>query len=225
MPKPFLAIFILLISLSFPAKAEFMVSSAIVEFTPATPHQKDIEVISVSPTDDYLATEVYELTNPGKPDEKRQLIEDTAKSKLLVTPNKTILQGKSRKVMRFVLLTEPDEKEHIYRVVIKPVINELENTDKIGLKILVGYEVLVIIRPKEISSDYKITRAGNKLTATNNGNSNILLQSGRQCQNTECKAPPITRIYPGTTEVIELPFSTAVEYSVWDGKTNKDVKF
>ncbi len=225
MSKTFITAIILLVLFNIPAKAEFMLSSAILEFTPDSPRQKDIEAISVSAADDYLVAEIYEIISAGSASEERVLIDDATKSGLLVTPNKTVLAGNSRKVIRFVSLKEPEDKEHIYRVVVKPVINDVEHDDKIGLKILVGYEVLVIVRPKNLNISYKAERKNNKLTVTNSGNSNILLQSGRQCSGNECKSPPVTRVYAGTTANIELPLDTPVTYFIWDGKNNTEAKF
>lgn len=208
-----------------PARAEFLVSSAIMEFTGDGPKQQDIELISRSSESDYIVTEVSEIVHPGLADEKRVELTDPEEGWLLVTPDKSILTGGTRKVLRFVLLKTPDEQEHIYRVAVKPVINEMTSTSKVGLKVLIGYEVLVIIRPAAIAPAYEAKRDGKILTVSNTGNTNVLLQNGKQCEDEKCPLPPARRVYPGETARIELPSAAAVSYSVWDGKTNIEKKF
>jgi P pilus assembly chaperone PapD len=223
-----LLIALLLATLMFssPAHAEFIISSAILEFTTEGPRQQDIELISRTPnSNDYVVSDVSEILNPDSPTENRQLLEDPAAGGLLVTPDKTILPGGSRKLLRFVLLRTQDEQEHIYRVTVKPVIKGIDaNSNKLGLKVLVGYEVLVIVRPALIASGYTASRHGKTVTIINTGNTNLVFQNGRQCVEIEiCKAPPTARIYPGHSVIIELPQDRPVIYSVWDGRAT-DIK-
>ena len=208
------------------AWSEFLVTSAIVEFNTGTPKQQDIEIVSQSTGDDYVVSEIYEVINPGTANETRQLIDDPANSGLLVTPDKMILSGGSHKVLRFVLLKVLDDKEHIYRVVVKPVIKGIDNSGKLGLKVLVGYEILVIVRPSSIQPSYNAVRSGNKIKVTNKGNSNVLFQNGQQCSGTnDCRAMPVARVYPGTDHTIDLPASAATHYSIWDGVKTDEKDF
>lgn len=207
------------------ASADFVITSAVIEFTDKTPKLQDIELVSRSKESDYIVSEIHEITHPGLPDESRRAV-DADSSYILVTPEKTILPGGARKVLRFVLLKAPDEQEHIYRVAIKPVINEVENQAKIGLKVLVGYEALVIVRPATMAPRYEASRHGTTLSVTNTGNTNILLQNGLQCPAEEkCKLPPAMRVYVGQKAEITLPQDKPVTYSVWDGITTVDRKF
>jgi P pilus assembly chaperone PapD len=220
MKKFFLCCFIFLV-FATPVNAEFIITSAIVEFTKDKPPQQDIEIVSRSGDSDYIVAETTEVTNAGLPTETRHLVDDPTQSRLLVTPDKTVLAGGSRKIIRFVLLQPPDAQEHIYRVAIKPVIKGLDNSTRIGLKLLIGYEVLVIIRPVEMHPSFSIQRHGKTLTMVNNGNTNIVLQNGQQCLSAEnCKVPPTLRSYAGETNSVELPMDKSVHYSLWDGETS-----
>lgn len=208
--------------LSLPAQAEFILSNAIVEFSPTGETQQDVDLISRSNDQDYIVTELYEVLAPGTPEEKRVLIEDPAEAGLLVTPEKTILPGGGRQVLRLVLLRSPQEAERIYRVVVKPVITDIKSSSKMGLKVLVGYEMLVIVRPLKLVNSYTLTRNGRQLNITNNGNSNLLLEVGKQCprntnEESACKPTPSVRVYAGRNATAELPFDAPVTYRVWDG--------
>ncbi len=208
------------------AHADFMIASAIVEFTQDGPRQQDIELISRSKENDYIETQINEVIHPGQPDETRRLIDDPSQSALLVTPDKTVLTGGGRKILRFVLLKEPDSEEHIYRVAIKPVIKGLDSKAKIGLKILVGYEALVIVRPVAPDPHYVAKRIGKTLTIQNTGNTNILFQNGKQCDAAkECKVLPVARVYPGATDTVTLGTDAPASYSVWDGGMTSEKQF
>jgi P pilus assembly chaperone PapD len=212
--------------LSSQAHAEFIISSAIIEFTKDGPQQQDIELISRSKDNDYIVSQVSEIVRPGMPDESRKLIEDPSEGMLLVTPDKTILTGGGRKILRFVLLKQPDAQEHIFRVEVKPVIKGVENNTKVGLKILVGYEVLFIVRPAVMQPQYTAQRSGKTFTVTNTGNTNILFQNGKQCQTaSDCKLTHVVRAYPGQKATITLPWDMPVRYSIWDGSTTTEKQF
>ncbi len=154
------------------------------------------------------------------------MLTDPAKAGLVVTPAKIILPAGGRKVLRFVLLRAPDAQEHIYRVDLKPVVGGLQNNTKIGLKILVGYEVLVIVRPAQPKISYTAQRQGRTLTIANDGNTNVLFENGTQCSDSEhCQPAPVLRVYPGAKANVTLPADGAVEYTVWDGAESKQKKF
>ena len=215
-------IIIFSISLNNRASAQFIITSAIVEFNKDNGNQQDIEVVSRSEETSYVVSEVYAIENPGDANESRRRVEDPAAEGILVTPDKTILAKGSRKVLRFILLHDLPDKERIYRVDVKPVIKGIKTNDTIGIKLLVGYGVLVIVRPHESKPDFQVERQGNVLTVHNTGNTNLLMQGDLQCpsedaNHTLCKVPASLRIYAGRTARLELPFNTKVTYRVWDG--------
>lgn len=215
-------ILLLLLTLLFtasPARAEFLISNAILEFTPGGPMQQDIELISHTPKDsDYILTEIGMIMQPGGDREERLVAKDPADAGLLVTPDRTILPGGSRKLLRFVLLDPPGPAERIYRVAVKPTIRGVENESRLGLKVLVGYEVLVIVRPSHPRPAFTATRKGDTLHVTNNGNTNILFQNGQQCAGaTDCLTVPVLRSYPGQSTTLSLPRNAPVTFSIWDG--------
>lgn len=207
--------------MALPARAEFIISNAILEFNAGGPRQQDIELVSRSEASDYVVTEVSKILDPGLPTEKRELVGDPQQGGLLVTPEKTVLAPGARKLLRFVLLREPDAQEHVYRVTVKPVIKGVDNASKVGLKVLIGYEALVIVRPAKPVPAYTVVRNGRTLSIANTGNTNVLFQNGAQCPASEgCELPPALRVYPGQKAQVELPLDKTVTYTVWDGVTN-----
>ena len=181
------------VSLGHPAQANFIVNSAILEFTADGSRQQDIELLSRSASNDYAVADIYEVEHPGAASEVRRLIDDPHQSMLLVTPDKSILSAGGRKILRFVLLKNPDAQEHIFRVAVKPVIKGLDSNKKVGLKILVGYEILVTVRPAKPAPAFTASRHGRTFEVTN-----ILLQNGQQCASAQsCKIAPVIRVYAG----------------------------
>lgn len=216
---------LLAISLAMPAHAEFTLSTAVIEFTNNGTMQQDIELTSRSNEEEYIENELYEITNPGQENEARQLVENPVEAGMMVTPDKAILAGNGRRLVRFVLLNPPGEREKVFRATIKPVVNDIVTEAKMGLKLLIGYEVLVIVRPATITPDFSITRAGREVTVMNRGNSNILIEPGRQCpsgvsEQEQCKSTSAMRVYAGTSTKMELPFDAPVTYHLWDGRKN-----
>ena len=147
----------------------------------------------------------------------------------MITPGKMVLPPSARKLMRFLLLGPQPEKDKIYRIVVKPVIQGVEGQkQRMALKVLVGYEALVIVRPVGAKIELTGERKGNSLTLVNRGNTNANIQSGEQCDVTgaNCKEINVTRIYSGQTWTTSLPYIDGlVKYKVWDGTEMLDVNF
>lgn len=215
--------------LAAPAHAEFAMSEMVIDFAPDAPRQHDVELISQDKETQYIATETIVVEHAGLPDEKRTTFSDPQKSGLMLTPNKMVLAPSARKQMRLLLLKPQAEQDQIYRLVVKPVIQGVEaKNQRMALKVLVGYEALVIVRPKEPKIDIKAVRKGNSLTLTNNGNTNANLQSGQQCDATgsNCKELNVTRIYAGQEWTTTLPYMDgAAKYQIWNGVEMKEYAY
>lgn len=212
-----------------PAYAEFAMSEMVIDFADGAPRQHDVEIISQSKETQYIATETYTVENASEPNEKRTMVSDPQKSGLLITPNKMVLPPGARKIMRFLVLHPETDKDQIYRVVVKPVIQGVdENKQRMALKVLVGYEAIVIVRAKSGKVDLVGERKGNALTLTNRGTTNANLQSGQQCDSSgnECKELNVARIYAGQSWTTTLPhLDGAAKFQVWDGANMQDMSF
>jgi hypothetical protein len=98
-------------------------------------------------------------------------------------------------------------------VTVKPVVGEL-SSEQAGLKILVGYDVLVLVRPRTAQPRVAGTRAGNVLTLRNNGNVSVELMSGKQCDNAGQACLPLTggRLYAGAQKIVTIDASRRASY-------------
>ncbi|MFK7815440.1 MAG: hypothetical protein AB8B92_03810 [Gammaproteobacteria bacterium] len=208
-----------------PLSANMVLSEAIIHFEPGKPLRKDIEVENPSSENLYIEITPAVVEQPGTESEQRVSIIDPRESGLLVTPNKLVVPPGGRKLVRLVSLKPLGEKERVYRVTFKPVIGDLE-AEQIGVKILVGYEVLVLMQPAAPEPNLIATRSKTSLSFENKGNTNILLREGKQCpegasnDSEDCKRLNGKRLYPGNSWSVDLPFNKAVDYQMSIGTKN-----
>jgi P pilus assembly chaperone PapD len=188
------------------ARADLALSKVVVDFASARPTRDDIEISNSGNDILYVGVEPSEIVNPGRPDERRVADPNPRQLGLLVSPNRLVLGPGERKVVRLSLLDRPNDRDRIYRVTVKPVIGEIVATQS-ALKVVVGYDVLVIARPQNARPLLKVARNGSTVEFRNVGNTNALLFNGQQCneQGTDCAELPSKRIYAGNAWQFELP--------------------
>ena len=109
---------------------------------------------------------------------------------------------------------------------IKPVAGTV-TAEVSALKVFVGYDTLVLVRPEQITGDLAGQRAGRTLTLRNTGNSAQELFDGRQCDAAggDCRELPARRLYPGASWEVQLPFDTPVSYHASIGPTVRNREF
>ena len=146
--------------------ANMVLSEAIIHFEPGKPLRKDIEVENPSSENLYVEITPAVVSEPGTKSEKRIAITDPRESGLLVTPNKIVVPPGGRKLVRLVSLEPLGEKERVYRVTFKPVVGDLE-TEQIGIKVLIGYEVLILMQPANPDPNLIVNRNGKTLSFAN----------------------------------------------------------
>ncbi len=222
--KPLFFIVLLSLGLMNPTSATMLVSNSIIHFGPDQPSREDVEI--ENPTDEpmYIKIAPSVVHNPGTDAETRELITNPKEAGLLVSPNKLVIPPGGRKLVRFVNLRPHADEEHVYRVAITPVVNEVK-ANATGVKILIGYEVLVLTQPVNAQPGLIGERAGNTLSFRNEGNTNVLLREGYQCpfetdDKEQCEPLTGKRIYPGNNWSVSLPLDKPVEYYLAVGRKN-----
>lgn len=200
---------------ALPARADMTLSKVVVDFTSARPPRDDIEIVNAGEDILYVTIEPAEIVDPGGENQRRVTNPDPRQLGLLVSPKRLVLGPGERKVVRLSLLERPDDRDRIYRVTIKPVIGELVARQN-ALKVVVGYDVLVIARPPNARPLLELSRNGQTVEVRNVGNTNALLFNGRQCDDAqaECADLPSRRIYAGGAWQFELPASGEARFMV-----------
>lgn len=208
------------------AHAEIVLSQVIVDLLPGKPARDDIEVFNSGKERMYVSADPFEIRNAGTPAEQRVPLADPESGGLLVSPQKLVLEPGERRTIRLAAVGDRPARDRVYRVAIKPVAGPL-TSDASALKVFVGYDALVLIRPAQFSGDITAERTAGMLTLTNAGNTAQELFEGRQCNanGTDCRALAAKRLYPGATWQQPLPFDTPVIYQVAIGPTIRKRQF
>jgi P pilus assembly chaperone PapD len=197
------------------ARADIVLSQLIIDLQPGKDSRQDVEVWNNSPDRTYVAVDAGEVTNPGTPVEARRQDPDPEKLGLLVSPSRMILEPGERKLIRIAEIAAPPQRERDYRITVKPVVGPISSS-KSGLKILVGYDVLVLVRPARPQANITFTRAADKATFKNDGNVSVELIEGRQCDvnGKNCSELPGKRLYPGADWSEDLKPAYRPEYTL-----------
>jgi P pilus assembly chaperone PapD len=202
-------------ALSGPACAELVLSQLVVELGSGSKQREDVEVWNNSDERTYVAIDPSEIINAGQSNQARHQEPDPEKRGLLVSPTRMILEPGQRKHVRIARIGLETERERVYRVTIKPVAGELSSTDS-GLKVLVGYDVLVLARPSDNHPNLYADRSAGRLTFRNDGNASLELVDGKQCDpiGSACTDLPGKRLYSGAEWSQPLKSDFPVEYTI-----------
>ena len=195
------------------ARAELILSQLIVELQPGKASRQDIEVRNTDSARAYVAVEPRQVLDAGQPTERRVGDPDPEKLGLLVSPARMILEPGQHKLLRFADIAPPSDLERVYRVTVKPVAGGI-NAEESGLKILVGYDVLVLVRPSKPVPNVTAVRTGRTITWRNDGNVSAELTDGKQCEASSCVDLPGKRLYPRASWSVDLPKDGKAEYLV-----------
>lgn len=213
---------------SVAAQAGIVLNQAVVDITATAPTAQDIEVWNDSGDVAYVVAEPSEILAPGTPSEKRARVVDPAVGGLLVSPQKLILQPGERKLIRIAAVADRPAHDRIYRVTVKPVAGSVSALTS-ALKLLVGYDALVIYRPLAPAPDIVATRSGTTLTLANRGNTNAELFDGEVCPAPDatkgCAKLPPRRLYAGADWTQTLPAAGTVSYHMTTGATSSTLRF
>lgn len=213
---------ILIMLFSITAHADMILNKSIIYFEPDSPNREDLEIQNAGTDPLYIQVTPKIVNNPGTDKQVREIFDNPKQAGLLVSPNKLVVPPNGRKLLRFVNLNPNPKQEKVYRVSITPVVGEL-SAKSTGVKIMIGYEVLVIVHPVDGHIDLTHQRSGNKLTLSNQGTQNVLLRKGTQCpegiaDESQCHQLPGKRLYPGNTWSVDLETDQAVTYFLSRGK-------
>lgn len=197
------------------ANAELVLSQLVVDLGAAQGARADIEIWNNSKERAYVAIDPSEILNAGAAQEQRVSEVDPERRGLLVSPNRLILEPGQRRLIRFAPVGAQSLRERVYRVTVKPVAGKLE-AESSGLKLLIGYDVLVLLRPVNVRQRVVASRSGNRLTLRNEGNASVELIDGRQCTaaKANCVDLPGKRLYAGAEWIQNLKSAAPVEYNV-----------
>jgi P pilus assembly chaperone PapD len=214
------------VALAADAHAEMVLSQVIVDLLPGKPPREDIEVGNDGDERMYVLAEPFEILEPGTPAEQRVAVTEPEQAGLLVSPLRLVLEPGERRTIRIAAIGARPAADRVYRVTIRPVAGSV-SAEASALKVFVGYDTLVLVRPEAIAGDVEGVRSGRTLTLRNTGNTAQELFDGRQCDGAgdDCRELPAKRLYPGASWEQQLPFDTQVDYRSSIGPTVREREF
>ena len=200
--------------LATPASAELVLSQLVVDIAPGKSARGDIEIWNNDRERAYVVVEPDEVIGAGTPAERRVAERDPEGLGLLVTPARLTLEPGQRTLLRISAIGAPPQRERVYRVTVKPTAGSVE-TNVTGLKLLIGYDVLVLARPAAASPRLAGRREGNQLVVRNDGPASVELAAGKACRaRTDCLDLPGKRLYAGAEWRVDAPAGSVVDYTV-----------
>src|SRR5690606_31258416 len=145
--------------------------------------------------------------------EERVPVTQPEESGLIVSPLRLVLEPGERRTIRIAAIGDRPAQDRVYRVTIRPVAGTV-TAETSALKVFVGYDTLVLVRPEQIRAEVDGGRNGRVLTLHNTGNAAQELFDGKQCDaaGANCQNLPAKRLYPGATWEQTLPYDTEVTY-------------
>ena len=208
-----------------PARAELVLSQLIVELSPPDHARADVEAWNNGPDRIFVAVDPREIVAAGTSAQSSRTDPDPDKLGLLVSPARIVLEPGQRKLIRIGSLS-PSDRERVYRVTVKPVVGQL-SSEQSGLKLLVGYDLLVLVRPAEPRPHLTGSRSDGQLTIHNDGNVSVELVDGRQCDAAMkiCEKLPDARLYAGAARTVKLAPGNRAEYRMRVGSNVTPVVF
>jgi P pilus assembly chaperone PapD len=215
-----------MLSIASLAQGEMVLSQVIVDLLPGKAPRDDIEVFNDGAERIYVSAEPFEILRPGTAQEQRVPVTDPEASGLLVAPQKLVLAPGERRTIRIAAVGERPQQDRVYRVAIKPVAGPITANES-ALKVFVGYDALVLVRPTQLSDDVAARREGRVLRLSNVGNTAVELFEGKQCDESgkDCRNLPAKRLYSGVTWQQPLPFNTPVNYRASVGGIVRNLQF
>lgn len=196
--------------------AAISLNNAVVDFRPGDRPVKDVVVRNHGDKTAYIEVTLTRILKPGEQPEEAVDV-DRKDTQLIIAPRKLVIPAGGRKTLRIISRHQALEKDAIYRAVVKPVGNDAGQTGKLGVKVVVAYGLLIMVRPQSLVRRLRAERAGKVITFFNDGNTNLELREGQQCVvnakgEETCQSVSGSRLYAGGSQRVELPLDVPVQF-------------
>lgn len=212
---------------SVPALAQIAVYPVIIDLPPTDLQRADFTVENPTTERVFVEVEPARVNAPGNPDEARLVATNPQELGLLTSPPRMVLEAGEKRLVRVAALDPPGEAERVFRVSVKPLVGEITG-EQSGLKVLVGYDLLVIQRPSSPTAALDWEDRGSELVIRNVGNSNVQLVNGRACyvgqRADDCASLGSERLYANNKVTITKELGQIVSYTlIFMGKSQQKI--
>ncbi|MBB1436742.1 MULTISPECIES: hypothetical protein [unclassified Pseudoalteromonas] len=154
---------------------------------------KSIKVTNSSKYTEYVRALVYEIVNPGTPEQREVSVDNSEILSFSIFPRKIILSaGESKSVRLLYSRNENVIAEKLYRVRFIPT-----SEFSVGVTVKLSYGVLVRVLPLELNYNYKTYSDGKVDFIENSGNVRVHIKN--KCKaDIDNKSKQEFRLYPGS---------------------------
>jgi len=208
-----ISFWLLLLVIATPLHAEMLLNKGILNFYAGSSIREDVEVTNAGTDTLYLSTTVFKINHPETNNPERVELTNPRTAGILASPNKLVIAPGKKKIIRVIVRQAATDKDQVYRIKIMPhapPITTSDNSSKkqVGVKVLIGYELLAFIRPINHQAILDVNRQGQQLDLVNNGNTNVVIRTIKQCQSDDnCKEVKGKRLYAGQSWSVKLPYA------------------
>jgi len=217
-----------LLMLTSVASAQLEVSKGTMELTESSP-RTTLRLTNSGADTLYVNLNFDHLLDPANDESKREPIDLLNNPKMLVLPQQLVLEAGQTKLVRVISAHSNVISDQVYRLNIvpfagKPLLDANENKS-VGVNILLGYRLLVLVRPETISPKVDFDRKVDSVVFRNSGNTSVLLREIEACvaNDTTCEKLSANRLYPG--EVLDIKLPGKLRSSDLKIKTRQSVQF
>ena len=194
------------------AGAQLTVDRSVLEFDPGRRTQ-DVEIRNDGDFKIYVDLGVAEIVDPHLDDGRRVELDDPRTSPVLVSPEQVLVEPGQRRRVRVIVREPATDRDRIFRLSVKPFAGKVQlgrrpaGETSSGIKVLVGYDLLLLSRPAELDPEVRVERTEEAMTFVNTGNTNVLLRRVAQCDRDggDCTELQPNRLYAGERLELELP--------------------
>ena len=225
--RPLLMAAALIVASAPDAGATLQVDRIEVELLAANGYRGDVAVTNDSGDETaYVEVLVFEVLRAGTAEEQRVEHRSPEEAGFLAAPRQLVLSPGQTKLVRLVSVDPPATEDRIFRVQIRPVVGDLTGQGMV-VKVVLGYDMLVIVRPDGGAPEIVGERQGRRLVLRNRGNSTGYLLDGKSCDagGSTCTELPGKRMYPGNELAVELPHDGPVTYRLGIGLKVSELSF
>jgi P pilus assembly chaperone PapD len=197
-----------------PASAELVLSQLVVELGAGKEPRSDIEIWNNDKEQAFVVVQPSEIVGAGTAAEQRVSERNPETLGLLVSPARLILEPGQHKLLRVATIGALPVRERVYRITVKPTVGDI-TANRSGLKLLIGYDLLVLVRPAAASPRLVASHAGGQLVIRNEGASSVELAGGKSCRGkTDCTVLGGKRLYAGAEWRVAVPDGAPAEFTV-----------
>jgi len=204
------ALTVSLFSLAFitPSHAQLNVDKSILELSNKT-NKTNVRLSNSGEDTLYINLNLVEIIDPARSDTESKALTNPATDGIIIHPRQIVLQPGQARTAKVMLSQAVESQDRVFRLNIKPLAGDaLPNADaeqSAGVRIMLGYQLLVLARPDKLDIDVEMTRNDNNVVFNNKSNTSVLLRELSACNGDSCTEMTPNRLYPNEVLTVEMP--------------------